>query len=231
MQNNTQLWLGIGVIIAIILVGGILFFHPYAAVAPTQTASSTGQTASSTTVNLGNGVTAQVPAGITITPTPNISAPDLNHQVSYSADLSPEALAYLKADIASTTAVLKANAADGNAWLKLGLYYKMAGDYSAAESVWLYMTKVIPTNYVAFNNLGDLYMNFLKNYPKAEANYLQVIKLRPDYIDTYRNLFTLYRSFYKQGTTAAADIVALGLKNNPGNVDLLELQTELNSAI
>ena len=85
-------------------------------------------------------------------------------------------------------------------------------------------------NYIAYGDLGDLYMNFDVNYPKAEANYKAAIAIKPTVIDYYRDLYTLYTSFYKTGTSAAADIVALGLKNNPNNPDLLQLQAQLKGS-
>ena len=136
-----------------------------------------------------------------------------------------DAVATLRLDIASTTAYLKNNPTDGSEWLQLAIYYKIAGDYTAAASVWTYLTQVAPASYVAFANLGDLYQNFDINYPKAEANYLQAIKLNPQDVDIYADLYNLYRYEYKVSTTSAAAIVAQGLKANPGNLGALAAPT------
>ena len=93
------------------------------------------------------------------------------------------------------------------------------------------MTKVAPTNYIAYGDLGDLYMNFDVNYPKAEANYKAAIAINPHVIDYYRDLYTLYTSFYKVGTGAAANILAQGLKANPNNPDLLQLQSQIERTL
>lgn len=227
MQNN-YLWLGVGVVIAILLAAGILLLRPHAAVAPTQTSTTTPQATGSTTeVNLGNGVTATLPAGVTITQVSSIPTPNLNQAVAYDPSLPGDAVATLRLDIASTTAYLKNNPTDGSEWLQLAIYYKIAGDYTAAASVWTYLTQVAPASYVAFANLGDLYQNFDINYPKAEANYLQAIKLNPQDVDIYADLYNLYRYEYKVSTTSAAAIVAQGLKANPGNLELLQLQQQI----
>jgi tetratricopeptide (TPR) repeat protein len=96
---------------------------------------------------------------------------------------------------------------------------KAAGDYAGAASVWERATEVWVTHPVAYNNLGDLYMNFLKDPKKAETNYLKVVELDPKSIDAYMNLFYIYRDLLKNQTKAQA-ILDLGLKNNPGNQTL-----------
>lgn len=237
MQNKTVLWLFVGVV-ALVLFGFFVRREstlPAATTPPmatTTNATSTSATASTTTTDLGNGITVTGPAGSRVVITPvstNITvakAPDLSHVVTYSADLPPDAVTAISKNIASDTASLKQNPAQGDVWLQLAVYYKIAGDYHAAEAVWLYMTKAAPTNAVAFGDLGDLYQNFLKDYPKAESNYLQAVQLDPKNIDLYRNLYTLYKYQYKTGTTAAADILVRGLKSNPNNPDLLALQKQ-----
>jgi tetratricopeptide (TPR) repeat protein len=100
---------------------------------------------------------------------------------------------------------------------------KAAGDYAGAAQVWEGATEIWVTHPVAYNNLGDLYMNFLKNPQKAEYNYLKVVELDPKSIDAYMNLFYIYRDQLHNQTKAQA-ILDLGLKNNPGNQTLLSLK-------
>jgi hypothetical protein len=219
-----------GAIIALLVIVGLVLSRADRAGMPSPTASSTSM--GTTTVDLGNGMTATLPPGVTITQssTPvsgGVSTPNLNQAVTYSPDLSADVVATLKADIAGISLSLKSDPSQGNKWLQLAYYYKAAEDYKLAEQVWLYMTKLAPTDPVAFADLGNLYNSFLVDYPKAEKYYLQAIKLNPADINTYYNLYLMYRYQYKTNTTAAADIVAAGLKANPGNADLLQLQTEL----
>ena len=235
MQHKTAMWLLVG---AIVLVGVVLLVRrespeptrPIPSTATTTSATSTETTdASTTAVDLGNGMIAHLPAGVHLTEVPvasSVQAPNLDHPVNYSTDLSPDVVATLTKDIASTTASLKRNPSQADVWLQLAVYYKIAGDFHAAEAIWTYLTKAAPSNYVAFADLGDLYQNFLQNYPQAETNYLQAIKLKPDAVYVYANLYSLYKYQYKTNTTAAADILAQGLKANPGNPDLLELQKQ-----
>ena len=120
--------------------------------------------------------------------------------------------------------------ADLKAALQAGQTRKQAGDYAGAARAWEEAFSKWPQSYVLANNLGDLYMNFLKDYAKAELYFTKLVAMRPQYIDTYRNLYTMYRSFYKQNTSAARDIIELGLANNPGNSDLLVLRAELDAS-
>jgi tetratricopeptide (TPR) repeat protein len=233
MQNNNSFWLSVGIVLAILLAGTFFFLGPHSASAPGTIATSTGQIGSTTTTNLGNGVTVvangSVGGEVTVTTSKSITAPSLTKATTFSASLPASQVAQLRADEATTIAALIKNSDQTNYWLQLALDYKIAGDYPGAIAVWTYLTEVTPTNYVPYADLGDLYQNFDVNYPKAEANYLQAIKLNPQDINTYSNLFTLYRYQYKTNTTAAADIVAQGLKANPNNPDLLQLQQQLQA--
>jgi tetratricopeptide (TPR) repeat protein len=230
MKNQGYIW---GGVIAVILIGGaVLVFHARQASAPSSMASSTSA-GTTTAVDLGGGLIAHLPAGTTITEAPTnssnntVKAPSLNQSVTYSADLSSDAVAILKSNIATLSASLKSNPSQSDEWLQLAIYYKTAGDYTLAEQVWLYLTKAAPSNSVAFADLGDLYNSFIVNYPKAETYYLQAIKLKPDDINTYNNLFLMYRYQYKTNTTAAADLLTQGLKANPNAATLLQLQSQL----
>ena len=145
--------------------------------------------------------------------------------MTFAPTLSPELIAQLKTQEKANISLIKKAPTNADAWLQLAVDYKIAGDYAGAEAIWIYLTKAAPTSFVAFANLGDLYTNYLKDNTKAEANYKIAIKLQPDYIDNYRNLFYLYLS--ENNSAAAADIVAQGLKANPNNPDLLQLQAQL----
>lgn len=225
MQNNGYLW---GAVLAlVIIVGGIFVFKARTANAPTTTTSGT---ASTTSTDLGNGVVATGPAGAKIELVDTtVKPPSLTGSIVINASLASDVQAALRTKEEALITELKAAPTRVDLWLSLGVYRKIAGDYAGAAAAWQYVADAGPANikYIAYGNLGDLYMNFLKNYPKAEANYKAAIHIKPDFIDYYRSLFTLYRSFYKTNTTAAADIVAQGLKANPNNADLLQLQAQL----
>ena len=235
MKGNTYLWLGVGVVIALVLAAGVLFLWPRAAAAPANTTGAAASGATTTSSLFGSGVSVQASGGVTVKEVPvnsggGATAPNLNYQVAYSSSLAPDAVAALKAQIAMLVGDLKKDPTQFGNWLQLAIDYKIAGDYTAAANVWLYLTQEYSGSYIAFADLGDLYQNFDVNYPKAETNYLEAIKLMPSDIDLYRDLYTMYRYQYKTGTSAAANIVAQGLKANPGNPDLLQMQQALQAS-
>lgn len=225
MQNNGYLW---GAILAlVIIVGGFFVFKARTVTAPTTPA---GTVASTTSTNLGNGMVATGPAGVKIELVDTtVKAPSLAGTIKIATSLASDVQVAIRTKEEALIAELTKTPSRLDLWLSLGVYRKMAGDYAGAALAWQYVADAGPASvtYIAHGNLGDLYMNFLKDYPKAEANYKAAIQIKPDFIDYYRSLFTLYRSFYKTNTTAAADIVAQGLKANPNNKDLLQLQAQL----
>jgi hypothetical protein len=228
-MQNTSAWLGVGIIVAVLIAGAIFFLRPHMAGAPVNsvpqaTSSSQGST---TVIDLGGGVAVQTTGGVTVTPVPDVQAPNLDHKVAYASDLPADVKTAFQSQISAVVAMLKKDPSQFAYWLQLAIDYKVAGDYTAAANVWGYLTKVAPESYVPYADLGDLYQNFLKDYPKAEANYLQAIKLSPQDIDLYIQLYTMYRYEYKTNTSAAANILAQGLKANPGNQTLLALQQQL----
>ncbi len=107
---------------------------------------------------------------------------------------------------------------DPAAGLQSGILKKNAGDYAGAKEAWEYVIKIRPEDYVAYNNLGDLYHHYLKDYPKAEFYYKKVVELKPDYLQTYTNLHDLYRIFYppdrRAGAEKAKAILLEGIQKN-----------------
>ncbi|OGN27179.1 MAG: hypothetical protein A2941_03315 [Candidatus Yanofskybacteria bacterium RIFCSPLOWO2_01_FULL_49_17] len=103
---------------------------------------------------------------------------------------------------------------DPTAWLQKGILKKNAGDYKGAKEAWEYAAKIRPEDYIAYNNLGDLYHYYLKDYSKAEFYLKKTVELKPDYLQGYTNLHDLYRIFYKEKSDFADDILLEGIKNN-----------------
>ena len=232
MQNNGYIW-GI-VIAAIVIIGAFFIFNTQKAAAPGPMASSTLSIAS-TSPQIGGTISTtsseQVVATGSLRGAGGVTPPSLTGGIVIAPTVSFDQATTLRTNEQPLITQLKAAPTRVDLWLTLGLYRKEAGDYAGAIAAWNYVAVAGPdtVNFIAYGDLGDLYMNFDTNYPKAEASYLAAIKLKPSYIDYYRDLFTLYRSFYKTNTTAAADIVAQGLKANPNNPDLLDLQKQTKS--
>ena len=116
---------------------------------------------------------------------------------------------------------------DFNAWISVGTMNLMSGNYTVAETVWQFASQQWPTNHASHNNLGDLYMNYLKDYPKAEKEWLAAIVNKSDDPGPYRNLFSLYTdTSYKPSNTAAEVILKKGIVANPANFELQYLLAE-----
>jgi tetratricopeptide (TPR) repeat protein len=194
MENSPQIrHIVAGVAAAIVIIGAIawsLYPAPVAAPAAEGSASSTPISTATTTKD---GVTANgnftVTKDDTITlPTP----PDFRAPVAFAADVAPDVRAAITTRAQALEAKLAKDSFDLGAWIDLGAMRKMAGDYRGAETAWLFVTKTAPRNTIAFSNLADLYMNFLKQYPQAETMYQKVIALDSTQIEPYVSLATLY---------------------------------------
>ncbi len=171
MENSPLRTLAITLVALLIVAAGAYAYFTHTASAPA------GSTATSTQSGVGG-----LPAGATVTEVPTTQpqapvAPDYRKPVAYSAATSADVRAAVEARLPGDRALLDKNKLDFNAWLDLAVLYKIGGDYHGAEAIWLYVTKQWPTSYVAYNNLGDLYQNFLNNPAKAKLYYDQAAKL------------------------------------------------------
>ena len=217
------------IIAAVVIVGGAYLLTAHPAGAP-GTATSTPQAATttpsraatSTPVGSASGSVAK-PAGTTLV------TPDFKKPIAFSASVSADIRAQLNKELATVSADLAKNPLHIQAWINLGTIRKQGGDYQGAREAWEYIADILPTNPVAFNNLGDLYANFLHDNAKAEANFLTAIKLQPKNVQAYADLYTMYH-FTLHNDTKAAAILSQGLKANPGNNYLLGLQADLQAA-
>lgn len=225
MKNNGYAW---GAIIAVVIIAAaVLVFHIHDAMAPGPNASSTAM--GTTTVDLGNGVTATLPPGATLhesttTAGTAVQPPSLSGAISISSSLPSDAQTALRIDEQTTIAELKAAPTRVDLWLQLGVDRKIGGDYAGAIQAWQYVAEAAPASlsYVAYGDLGDLYQNFDVNYAKAEADYKAAIAINPNVIQYYTGLYYLYR-YNENNISAANAIVAQGLKANPGNAELEQL--------
>lgn len=155
--------------------------------------------------------------------------PDLN-RVSVSATgaiVPPEAKLAAAEKIKTLQAKLKENPAYVEAWIDLGIYQKMAGDYDGAVISWKYASKLSPTDYVSVGNLGNLYAYFLKDNAQAEIYYKQAISRDPTQSYLYAQLFEVYRDVFKDLDKARA-ILKQGLSKIPNDPNLLDLQYSLD---
>lgn len=209
MDENTRKWYGIAAAIIVIFIAVALYLSVHKnAVAPsdnvTGTATTTDQTGS-------------VQTGI-----PNMSgytAPNLDRPYTPPSNLPANIQEQSRKTVAAAITQLKIDPNHLAYWLELAIYRKGSADYTGAEEIWVYCTKVWPTDALSFSNLADLYGNYLHDNQKAVANWNQVIKLEPKNIAAYLNLATFQNINMKDKAAAQATLQA-GLKANPGNKDL-----------
>lgn len=212
MSENTRKWYGIAAGLLVIVVAlGWYFAHTKKAVAPVVGDMATTTSATST----GTGA-------VQVTGIPDnsgIKAPDLNRPYTPLSSLPQSIQDNNKKLVATAVAQLKFNPGAIAYWLQLAGLRKGANDFVGAEEIWLFVTKRWPTDPISYNNLADLYENYLHDYTKATVYWNQLIKLSPTNISAYLNLATMYNINLKDKADAKATLEA-GLKANPNNPDL-----------
>ncbi|MBP9669388.1 MAG: hypothetical protein KBE09_03805 [Candidatus Pacebacteria bacterium] len=201
-SNKLQAGIGIAIIVTLLGAGGWYYFN-----------NQTEQ------ITIG-GVTLDMPKGATIEVLED-SLPPLDYTVQFEEGVPEGTRSALLGNIKKLTTILEEDPSHFNAWLDLALQYKVAGDYSAAEKVWLYLVDTAPQSGLSAHNLGTLYHLNLKDNEKAEKFFIVAIKREPLQGAYYLSFHELYRYSYKTETTLAADILKEGLKLTPENTDLL----------
>jgi tetratricopeptide (TPR) repeat protein len=142
------------------------------------------------------------------------------------AKVSTEAIVLATEHIVSLQSRLKKDPSDFPAWLDLGMYQKMAGDYQGTVISWTYAGRLAPTDYISQGNLGNLYAYFLKDNAKAEMYYKKAIANNGVQAYLYVQLAEVYRDLFKDSAKALA-IVNQGLVKIPNNGSLLEVKATL----
>lgn len=189
----------LGAIILIAVAGGVYFITRHRV--PTGGSANLSSSTSSTAVP-----TSTIPATAASTTKRSITS-------------SPPAAPTLSPVKGSANPPSPPDAVQASLWI--GSSYKQAGNYAGAERAWLKTTLKWPNDPTAYNNLGDLYLAYLKDYPKAEASYRSVIRLDPHDVNAYRTLLGLYTATpYHPSPTAAEDILKQGIATNPKAIDL-----------
>jgi tetratricopeptide (TPR) repeat protein len=151
----------------------------------------------------------------------NIPVPDLDRMVIKDENLSSDDIAIIKKNINSLSNELKADKNQLTAWIDLGIYRKIAGDYEGAIEAWEYAGAIRPENSISFHDLGDLYANYLHQPEKSEENFLQSIHNSPENIQAYLALSDLYAFSFTEKAHLADDILFEGLLKAPKDLSLL----------
>lgn len=215
MDPKAQKWYGIvAASVVIIAALGWYFAAHNRAVAPSHTG---GDAMFATTTGQGS---AAGDASVTSVPDQsNIPKPDLNRPYTPLSTLPANVQAESKQKVAEAITQIKIDPNHIAYWLQLAIYRKGANDFVGAEEVWLYCTKRWPTDFSAFENLGDLYAYYMHDNVKAVEYWNKAIAIAPTHTYTYANLATFQAINLKDKAAAKATLEA-GLRANPGDPNL-----------
>jgi len=220
-QNTQRIYAFLGAIVIIFIAATWYFTSHQKALAPSTGGSSVATTTMATTTS----GTGSQPGGVSIGSTSMANEPDLSRPYTPPSTLPASVQASDKQIVATAIAQLKIDPTHEAYWLQLAEYREGANDYTGAEDIWVFCTEAFPADPIAYNNLADLYENYLHDYPKATTYWNDVIKMTPTNTSAYLNLATMYNINLKDEADAKATLEA-GLKANPGNPDL---QNALNA--
>jgi tetratricopeptide (TPR) repeat protein len=220
-MNQSTIRAGAFLVIAIALIaGGYLYQNHKAALAAQASANTPAATSSPLFAPVTQG--AAQSGSTNIIPFDNAPAqalykqPQYSKTLAFSAKISSSEKAAMQKAYDEVVGDLAKDKMDYNAWISLGTLNLMAGNYKTSETIWNFASVQWPTNHASHNNLGDLYMNYLRDYPKAEKEYKAGIQNFPGDPNPYHNLFTLYtETSYKPTNTAAEDILKQGIAAVP----------------
>lgn len=154
--------------------------------------------------------------------------PNLSRQVFFAPNVSFDQSVKdtLTEKIIELQNILKSDPTNFSAWIDLGIYYKMIGDLQGAIDIWTYATKLSPTSFIAFGNLGNLYAYNLKDMAMADNYYRQAISKDTSQVYLYIQLAEAYRDV-SNDKSRALEVVSQGLSANPNNPVLLSLKESL----
>jgi hypothetical protein len=202
--------------------------------------TATNQVASTTTTTTTGGgvsVSAQGSGVYTIQQVPLTEGqgvpqpmPDLSAKVVFSgigASLTPDVKTMVEQKISALQATLLKTPTDFDSWIQLGIYQKMAGDYTATIASWQYAGKLSPTNFISFGDLGDLSAYFLKDTASAEKYYAEAIANGPTEDYLYIQLAQVEHDIELNSAKALATINA-GLIKIPNDPGLLQYKAGLS---
>lgn len=113
---------------------------------------------------------------------------------------------------------IKNDYVSAGAWLDLGAYRKLIGDYSGAIEAWNFLTVIYPKDPVAFNNLGDIYAFYLKDFARGEQNFLKAIANDSTKVGAYMQLVTIYQE--TRQLDKMEPLLLSGIKNNSADPTL-----------
>ncbi len=211
-------------VLAFLAIAAYMYFHQAAPAYVENTATSTPITTNIDGVTVSGG-----DAAVADVPSQTVKVPDFKTPIAFGDAFTNDVRVALSAQLEEVIKIIEGDSQNFNAWIKLGIIRKMAGDYKGAESAWSYVKALYPKSTVPTDNLGSLYLDFIKNYPKAETNYKLSISSDSHDINAYEQLVSLYTIYGYGSTTTALTLLQQGIAANPNNQTLLQLQTQLSN--
>jgi len=100
----------------------------------------------------------------------------------------------LRQDIARLEKALADEPGNADLILELGINYYASGDLDKAFDTYSRVLDVNPDDYIAWNNLGNVYRDQF-NYQAAREAYEKALELNPNYIPSYLNLVDLFATW------------------------------------
>jgi tetratricopeptide (TPR) repeat protein len=200
---------------------------------PTSSTSEVKDASSTTVVDLGGGVKAigtgsfkvekieDLPSQVVPKPIPNLS-----RVIVFDQNIDLQVKKIITDKVKELKDVVSNNPSSLPAWLDLGNYHKMAGDFKGAEIYWNYASLLSPNDFIAFSNLADLYGYYLKDISSAEKYYNLAIEKGKSQYFLYFKFAEFYRDVLKDKNKALS-VVQKGLVALPGNKELESLQASL----
>lgn len=174
------------IIILLVVVGGISYLIKNK---PTETTLSTDTEVKTTEIAPGVNVETTEKS---IDKNSTVVAPYIDKKINFPSTYNENAQKIMLAKIDATKSVLKQNPTSYESWIDLAIYRKMLNDYSGAEEIWVYLTKVASSKPDAYLNLGDLYAYYLHDKDKAEKYFLIVQDISPKWIQGYERTVDFY---------------------------------------
>ena len=232
MEKNMRIRYGVamGLLVAVGALGLFLSTRPKVASAPVGNIATTTLTSAPSTQTAQPIVGAPGTFKINIASAPNsaptIPLPDLSRPYTPPSSVPQSVQESDQALVATAIQQLKIDPNREPYWLQLGGYRKNADDFIGAEQIYVYLATRWPSDPIAYNNLADLYGNYLHDYAKAVVNWNMLIKISPNNIGAYINLATLYRANMHDVGNAKATLER-GLQANPSSPDLKQALSTL----
>ncbi len=219
MDPKAQKWYGIvAAAVVVIAALGWYFAAHHKASAPS-VSNSTATTTSTTSASGGGNAGPNSSVGSAVPDQSTLQKPDLNRPYKPLSTLPQSVQDNNKKLYATAVQQLKIDPNGIAYWLQLAQLRKGANDFSGAAEVWIYVTKRWPNDPIAFENLGDLYANYMHEAALGVEYWQKALPLDAKNIGLYINLAT-YQDINMHDKAAAQATLEAGLKANPGNTDL-----------